>query len=35
MDPDNKKSRQSVYAEYKMHRKGAPEDLFPQFDLGL
>jgi DNA polymerase-1 len=31
--PDNKKSRQSVYAEYKMHRKGAPEDLFPQFDL--
>ena len=30
--PDNKKSRQSVYAEYKMHRKGAPEDLFPQFD---
>jgi DNA polymerase-1 len=31
--PDNKKSRQSVYADYKMHRKGAPEDLFPQFDL--
>ncbi|MBX7067169.1 MAG: DNA polymerase I [Parachlamydiales bacterium] len=31
--PDNKKSRQSVYAEYKMHRKGAPEDLFPQFEL--
>jgi len=30
--PDNKKSRQTVYAEYKMHRKGAPEDLFPQFD---
>ncbi|MEN9655012.1 MAG: polymerase, partial [Chlamydiota bacterium] len=30
--PDNKKSRQSVYAEYKMHRKGAPEDLFPQFE---
>lgn len=30
--PDNKKSRQAVYAEYKMHRKGAPEDLFPQFD---
>ena len=29
--PDNKKSRQAVYAEYKMHRKGAPEDLFPQF----
>jgi DNA polymerase-1 len=30
--PDNKRSRQAVYAEYKMHRKGAPEDLFPQFD---
>ncbi len=30
--PDNKKSRQAVYAEYKMHRKGAPEDLFVQFD---
>ncbi|HSX26312.1 MAG TPA: DNA polymerase I [Chlamydiales bacterium] len=30
--PDNKKTRQAVYAEYKMHRKGAPEDLFPQFD---
>ncbi len=30
--PDNKKSRQTVYAEYKMHRKGAPEDLFPQFE---
>lgn len=30
--PDNKKSRKAVYAEYKMHRKGAPEDLFPQFD---
>lgn len=30
--PDNKKTRQAVYAEYKMHRKGAPEDLFTQFD---
>ena len=30
--PDNKKSRQAIYSEYKMHRKGAPEDLFPQFD---
>ncbi len=30
--PENKKSRQAVYADYKMHRKGAPEDLFPQFD---
>ncbi len=31
--PDNKKSRQAVYAEYKMHRKKAPDDLYPQFDL--
>ncbi len=31
--PDNKKSRRTVYAEYKMHRKGAPEDLYPQFEL--
>lgn len=30
--PDNKKSRRTVYADYKMHRKGAPEDLFPQFE---
>jgi DNA polymerase-1 len=30
--PDNKKGRRAVYAEYKMHRKGAPEDLFPQFE---
>lgn len=30
--PDNKKSRQTVYADYKMNRKGAPEDLFHQFE---
>lgn len=30
--PDNKRSRQAVYAEYKMNRKQAPEDLFPQFE---
>jgi len=30
--PDNKKSRKALFADYKMHRKGAPEDLFPQFD---
>lgn len=29
--PDNKKSRQEVYAEYKSHRKEAPQDLYPQF----
>jgi DNA polymerase-1 len=32
---DNKKSRREVYADYKAHRKGAPEDLFPQFELAL
>lgn len=30
--PDNKKSRQELYADYKSHRKDAPEDLFPQID---
>jgi DNA polymerase I len=30
--PDNKKSRQDVYAEYKSHRKEAPQDLFPQIE---
>jgi DNA polymerase-1 len=30
--PDNKKSRQSIFAEYKSHRKEAPADLFPQFE---
>lgn len=30
--PDNKASRRAVYAEYKAHRKAAPEDLFPQFE---
>lgn len=28
--PDNKKSRTAIYSEYKGHRKGMPEDLFPQ-----
>jgi DNA polymerase-1 len=30
--PDNKKSRQDIYAEYKMNRKKAPEDLYPQLN---
>jgi DNA polymerase-1 len=33
--PENKKSRQTLYADYKAHRKEAPEDLFPQIDLAL
>ena len=30
--PENKKSRQALFADYKIHRKGAPEDLFPQIE---
>ncbi len=30
--PDNKKSRTEIYSDYKGHRKGMPEDLFPQLD---
>ncbi len=30
--PDNKKSRTEIYKEYKGHRAGMPEDLFPQLD---
>ncbi|MBS0651792.1 MAG: DNA polymerase I [Verrucomicrobia bacterium] len=30
--PDNKKSRTAIYKEYKGHRTGMPEDLFPQLD---
>lgn len=33
--PDNKKSRVDLYSEYKSHRTGMPEDLFPQLDLAL
>jgi DNA polymerase I len=28
--PDNKKSRKEIYADYKIHRKKAPDDLYPQ-----
>lgn len=31
--PDNKKSRLKLYPDYKGHREGMPEDLFPQLDL--
>jgi DNA polymerase-1 len=33
--PDNKKSRTALYEFYKSHRKGMPEDLFPQLGLAL
>lgn len=33
--PDNKKSRTEIYSEYKSHRTGMPEDLFPQLEQAL
>lgn len=33
--PDNKKSRQDLYADYKSHRKAIPEDLFPQLEKAI
>ncbi len=31
--PDSKQSRTEVFADYKMHRKKAPDDLYPQFQM--
>ncbi len=31
--PNNKKSRKEIYSDYKAHRTGMPEDLYPQLDL--
>jgi DNA polymerase-1 len=33
--PENKKSRTEIYSEYKSHREGMPEDLFPQLEKAL
>lgn len=33
--PENKKSRTEIYSEYKSHRIGMPEDLFPQLEQAL
>ncbi len=33
--PENKKSRSEIYSEYKSHRTGMPEDLFPQLEQAL
>jgi DNA polymerase I len=33
--PDNKQKRTEIYKEYKAHRKGMPEDLFPQLEKAL
>src|SRR5579862_296340 len=33
--PDAKKSRTDIYSEYKSHRTGMPEDLFPQLEKAL
>lgn len=33
--PDNKQHRTNIYSDYKIHRKKAPEDLFPQLEKAL
>lgn len=33
--PDNKKSRTAIYADYKGHRAGMPDDLIPQLQHAL
>ena len=33
--PENKKSRSEIYSEYKSHRTGMPEDLFPQLEQAI
>lgn len=30
--PDNKSSRKEIYSDYKVHRKGMPDDLVPQLE---
>lgn len=33
--PENIKSRRELYSDYKIHRAGMPEDLFPQLEAAL
>jgi DNA polymerase-1 len=33
--PENKQERIKIYEEYKSHRKGMPDDLFPQLELAF
>lgn len=33
--PENTKSRREIYSDYKIHRAGMPEDLFPQLEWAL
>ncbi len=33
--PESKESRLKVYSDYKMHRKKAPDDLYPQFEMAF
>ncbi len=33
--PDSRSSRQKFFSDYKMHRKRAPEDLYPQFEMAF
>jgi len=32
---DSRASRQTLYSDYKMHRKKAPDDLYPQFEMAF
>jgi DNA polymerase-1 len=33
--PDNKQLRTAIYSEYKAHREGMPEDLYPQLEWAI
>lgn len=33
--PENIKTRQEIYSDYKIHRSGMPDDLLPQLELAL
>lgn len=33
--PSSTQSRKEIYADYKIHRKGMPEDLYPQLGLAI
>ena len=33
--PDNRQARQKMFSEYKMNRKKAPDDLYPQFEMAM
>jgi DNA polymerase I len=33
--PESKETRLKIYSDYKMHRKKAPDDLYPQFEMAF